>query len=133
MCCCVWMRHVEQASFKPLGITIAVAKDRAIESLMQVGDTFVLNCLEEGNFAPLMKHFLKRFPPGADRFEGVEWTPAGNGSPILSAALAYMECTVKSRLETSDHWITYAEVVDGNVAKPDGRTAAHHRKIGNYY
>jgi len=26
----------EQASFKPLGITIAVAKDRAIESLMQV-------------------------------------------------------------------------------------------------
>jgi hypothetical protein len=37
MCCCVWMGHVEQASFKPLGITIAVAKDRAIESLMQVG------------------------------------------------------------------------------------------------
>ena len=27
---------VSQASFKPLGITIAVAKDRAIESLMQV-------------------------------------------------------------------------------------------------
>ena len=27
---------VQQASFKPLGITIAVAKDRAIESLMQV-------------------------------------------------------------------------------------------------
>jgi hypothetical protein len=39
MCCCVWMGHVEQASFKPLGITIAVAKDRAIESLMQVGST----------------------------------------------------------------------------------------------
>jgi flavin reductase (DIM6/NTAB) family NADH-FMN oxidoreductase RutF len=68
MCCCVWMGHVEQASFKPLGITIAVAKDRAIESLMQVGDTFVLNCLEEGNFAPLMKHFLKRFPPGGTAF-----------------------------------------------------------------
>eukprot|EP00889_Picochlorum_renovo_P007534 jgi/Picre1/34564/NNA_002032.t1 len=28
---------VSQASFEPLGITIAVAKDRAIESLMQVG------------------------------------------------------------------------------------------------
>lgn len=55
-----------QASFKPLGITIAVAKDRAIESLMQVGDTFVLNCLEEGKYAPLMKHFLKRFPAGGN-------------------------------------------------------------------
>jgi hypothetical protein len=28
---------VSQASFEPLGFTIAVAKDRAIESLMQVG------------------------------------------------------------------------------------------------
>ncbi|MDP4360667.1 flavin reductase family protein, partial [Escherichia coli] len=40
---------VMQASFEPLGLTIAVAKDRAIESLMQVGDRFVLNVLEEGN------------------------------------------------------------------------------------
>jgi flavin reductase (DIM6/NTAB) family NADH-FMN oxidoreductase RutF len=59
---------VSQASFQPLGVTIAVAKDRAIESLMQVGDQFVLNVLEEGNYQGLMKHFLKRFPPGADRF-----------------------------------------------------------------
>ena len=28
---------VAQASFEPMGLTIAVAKDRAIESLMQVG------------------------------------------------------------------------------------------------
>jgi len=41
---------VSQASFQPLGLTIAVAKDRAIESLMQVGDQFVLNVLEEGNY-----------------------------------------------------------------------------------
>lgn len=62
---------VAQASFEPLGLTIAVAKDRAIESLMQVGDSFVLNCLPEGNYQATMKHFLKRFPPGADRFEGI--------------------------------------------------------------
>eukprot|EP00245_Coleochaete_scutata_P010402 TRINITY_DN3632_c0_g5_i1.p1 TRINITY_DN3632_c0_g5~~TRINITY_DN3632_c0_g5_i1.p1 ORF type:complete len:665 (+),score=115.10 TRINITY_DN3632_c0_g5_i1:96-2090(+) len=124
---------VSQASFKPLGITIAVAKDRAIESLMQVGDTFVLNCLADDNFSPLMKHFLKRFPPGADRFEGVDWAPGRNGSPILNEAIAYMECKVISRMETADHWITYGEVTDGNVSKPDGRTASHHRKIANYY
>eukprot|EP00271_Cylindrocystis_brebissonii_P015938 TRINITY_DN3901_c0_g1_i1.p1 TRINITY_DN3901_c0_g1~~TRINITY_DN3901_c0_g1_i1.p1 ORF type:complete len:647 (-),score=109.74 TRINITY_DN3901_c0_g1_i1:509-2449(-) len=124
---------VSQASFTPLGLTVAVAKDRAIESLLQVGDTFVLNCLEEGNFAPLMKHFLKRFPPGADRFEGVQWTPGANNSPILTDALAYLECTVKSRMETADHWVTYAEVTEGNVAKQEGRTATHHRKIGDYY
>eukprot|EP00850_Spirogloea_muscicola_P021974 SM000270S10371 [mRNA] locus=s270:27556:32402:- [translate_table: standard] len=124
---------VSQASFKPLGITIAVAKDRAIESLMQVGDTFVLNCLEDGKYNAILKHFLKRFPPGADRFEGVQWAPANNSSPILKDAIAYMECKVASRMETNDHWITYAVVEDGSVPKAEGRTAAHHRKIGDYY
>jgi flavin reductase (DIM6/NTAB) family NADH-FMN oxidoreductase RutF len=133
---------VSQASFEPPGLTIAVAKDRAIESMMQVcaravcvvhmsvcarcvsyarvcarvwaggctfrvaslpricpldtptptlnhtaprmhahstaracdthaqvGDKFVLNCLGESNAEPLMKHFLKRFEAGADRFQ----------------------------------------------------------------
>lgn len=124
---------ISQASFKPLGFTVAVAKDRAIESLMQVGDTFVLNILEEGNYAPLMKHFLKRFPPGADRFAGIRTRPAKNKSPILADALAYMECTVTTRMELSDHWLIYCSVEDGKVSKDEAMTAVHHRKIGNYY
>ena len=124
---------VSQASFQPLGFTVAVAKDRAIESLMQVGDRFILNVLEEGNYQALMKHFLKRFPPGADRFAGVKTQAAENGSPILTDALAYMECTVKSRMELSDHWMVYAIVDNGRVSKPDALTAVHHRKVGNYY
>lgn len=124
---------VTQASFDPPGFTVAVAKDRAIESLMQVGDRFVLNILEEGKFQPLMKHFLKRFPPGADRFEGVTVQTAKNGSPILNDALAYLECEVMSRMECSDHWIVYSQVDAGRVSNPEGLTAVHHRKVGNYY
>ncbi|MEM9976202.1 MAG: diflavin flavoprotein [Cyanobacteria bacterium P01_D01_bin.2] len=124
---------ISQASFKPLGFTIAVAKDRAIESLMQVGDTFVLNILEEGNHLPLMKHFLKRFPPGADRFAGIRTRPADNKSPILADALAYLECTVTSRMELTDHWLVYSTVENGKVSKDEAITAVHHRKIGNYY
>ena len=124
---------VTQASFEPLGFTVAVAKDRAIESLMQVGDTFVLNILEEGNHLPLMKHFLKRFPPGADRFAGVRTRPANNQSPILADALAYLECEVASRMELSDHWLVYCTVDNGKVAKEEAQTAVHHRKVGNYY
>lgn len=124
---------VVQASFKPLGITIAVAKDRAIESLMHTGDTFVLNVLEEGNYQPLMKHFLKRFAPGADRFAGVKTQLAENGCPILTDALAYVECQVVSRMECSDHYIVYATVESGRVSKADSLTAVHHRKVGNHY
>ena len=124
---------VSQASFEPLGLTIAVAKDRAIESLMQVGDRFVLNILEEGKYQALMKHFLKRFKPGADRFAGVKTQTAANGSPILTDALAYLECEVSSRMECSDHWIVYSKVNLGRVSNPDGLTAVHHRKVGNHY
>lgn len=124
---------VSQASFQPLGFTVAVAKDRAIESLMKVGDTFVLNILEEGKYAALMKHFLKRFAPGGDRFAGIRNRPAENGSPILGDALAYLECTVTSRMEVSDHWIVYSTVQEGKVSNPDGMTAVHHRKVGTYY
>jgi flavorubredoxin/flavin reductase (DIM6/NTAB) family NADH-FMN oxidoreductase RutF len=124
---------VSQASFEPPGFTIAVAKDRAIESLMQVGDKFVLNVLEEGKYQPLMKHFLKRFQPGADRFAGVNTQTATNGSPILNDALAYLECEVVSRMECSDHWIVYSKVTAGRISNPDGMTAVHHRKVGNHY
>ena len=124
---------VSQASFEPPGLTIAVAKDRAIESLMQVGDRFVLNILEEGKYQDLMRHFLKRFKPGADRFAGVNTQTAANGSPILTDALAYLECEVLSRMECSDHWIVYSKVDLGRVSNPEGLTAVHHRKVGNHY
>ncbi|WP_427160779.1 diflavin flavoprotein [Aliinostoc sp. HNIBRCY26] len=124
---------VSQASFKPIGLSIAVAKDRAIESLMQVGDRFVLNVLEEGNYQTLMRHFLKRFAPGADRFEGIRTQKAENGAPILADALAYMECEVQSRMDCGDHWAVYSTVYAGRVSKLESLTAVHHRKVGNHY
>ncbi len=124
---------VTQASFEPLGLTIAVSNDRAIDSLMQVGDKFVLNMLEEGNYQTLMRHFLKRFAPGADRFEGVKTQAAANGSPILQDALAYIECEVVSRMACHDHHVVYATVETGRVGNAEGLTAVHHRRVGNHY
>ncbi len=40
----------------------------------------MLNCLGEGEYSALMKHFLKRFPAGADRFAGVGTFTAANGA-----------------------------------------------------
>ena len=125
---------VSQASFSPPGLTVAVAKDRAIEALMQVGDRFVLNVLREDNHQPLLRHFLKRFRPGADRFEGVNVLEGvADGGPVLGDALAYLGCRVEQRLEGPDHWIIYAVVEQGNVADTEAVTAVHHRKVGNHY
>ena len=125
---------VSQASFEPPGITVAVAKDRAIEALMQVGDRFVLNILREDNHQGLLRHFLKRFPPGADRFAGVSTLDGvAEGGPVLGDALAFLSCRVLQRMEGPDHWVIYAEVEQGNVADSQASTAIHHRKVGNHY
>lgn len=122
---------VSQATFNPPGITIAVAKERAIESMLYQGDRLVLNVLGEGN--SLQKHFMKNFAPVEDRFTGVETETANNGCPILKQSLAYVECQVKQRLECGDHWVVYAIADSGGVFDPQGVTAVHHRKSGNHY
>ena len=124
---------VSQASFNPPGLTIAVAKDRALEPLMHSGNQFVLNVLKEGNHLGLMKHFLKPFAPGENRFADVASKEAENGCIILDDALAYLECSVQSRMEIGDHWLIYATVDNGQVLNLDGVTAVHHRKSGTHY
>ncbi len=100
---------------------------------MHSGDKFVLNILEEGKHLGLMKHFLKPFSPGEDRFAGVATQEAENGCPILSDSLAYLECTVDNRMECGDHWLVYGVVKNGKVLQPEGVTAVHHRKSGTHY
>ncbi len=122
---------VSQASFNPPGLTIAVAKDRAMEPLTHSGNQFVVNILAEGK--ELRKHFMKSFTPGQDRFAGIETEESSNGCPILSGALSYLECSVQTRMEAGDHWLVYASVDDGKVLNQDAVTAVHHRKSGSHY
>lgn len=123
---------VSQATFNPLGFTVAVAKERAIESLLPIGSKFVLNILEEGKHMEIMKHFLKPFAPGEDRFANIEFQEGKNG-PILSSSLAYIECEVNKRLECGDHWVIYALAENGKVLSDTGVTAVHYRKSGTHY
>ncbi|NET01660.1 MAG: flavin oxidoreductase [Sphaerospermopsis sp. SIO1G1] len=122
---------VTQASFSPPGLTIAVAKDRAIENLTHSGNNFVVNILAEGR--EIRKQFMKVYAPGQDRFAGLDTAEADNGGVILNGALAYLECTVNNRMEVGDHWLVYATVDDGQVLNQDGVTAVHHRKSASYY
>ncbi len=124
---------VSQATFSPPGLTVAVAKERAIESLLHSGSHFVLNILQEGKHLGLMKHFLKPFKPGEDRLSGVSMEEAENGCPILSDALAYIECRIDNRMECGDHWLIYAVAEKGKVLQNEGVTAVHYRKSGSHY
>ena len=123
-----------QASFNPPGITVAVAKDRAVESLMLVGTPFALSVLADGREKDIMKQLLRPFKPGQDRFSGYETTEADTtGLTVVPESAAYLECEVKSKMDVGDHWILYAEVNSGKVLDENAITALHHRKAGTHY
>ncbi|KAF3883937.1 MULTISPECIES: diflavin flavoprotein [Nostocales] len=124
---------VSQATFNPPGLTVAIAKERAVESLMYPGGKFVLNILPEGNQQEYMKHFRKTFAPGEERFASFPTEVAQNGCTVLTDSSAYLECSVSKRMECGDHWVIYATVDNGKLLKPDALTAIHHRKTGSHY
>jgi flavorubredoxin/flavin reductase (DIM6/NTAB) family NADH-FMN oxidoreductase RutF len=124
---------VSQASFSPPGFTVAVAKDRAVEALLHIGDHLVLNVLAAGRETGPMKQFLQPFAPGADRFAGLELAATPGGQPILPEALAWLEATVQQRMECGDHWLLYAQVSQGGVLDGTATTAVHQRRSGANY
>jgi len=124
---------VSQASFNPPGFTVAVARERAVESLLHVGDRFALNVLAAGRETGPMRQFLQPFTPGANRFAGLELEASPGGQPILPEALAWLEAQVTARMECGDHWILYAQVSHGGLLDPAGTTAVHQRRSGANY
>jgi flavin reductase (DIM6/NTAB) family NADH-FMN oxidoreductase RutF len=90
----------------------------------------VLNILREGK--SLRRHFQKSALSG-DAFAELETTPSRSGAPILTEALAYLECTVQNRMDCGDHWLLYAVVHGGKVLEAKGVTAVQHRQSGSAY
>jgi 3-hydroxy-9,10-secoandrosta-1,3,5(10)-triene-9,17-dione monooxygenase reductase component len=49
-------------------------------------------------------------PAGADRFADLDWKPARGGVPLLTDALATLECEIVAEHPTGGHWIVVGHV-----------------------
>jgi flavin reductase (DIM6/NTAB) family NADH-FMN oxidoreductase RutF len=49
-------------------------------------------------------------PAGADRFAGIDWEPGRGGVPLLTGALATLECDIVAEHAAGDHWIVVGRV-----------------------
>jgi flavorubredoxin/flavin reductase (DIM6/NTAB) family NADH-FMN oxidoreductase RutF len=117
---------ISQASFSPPGIMLSLAEEQNAGFLWQPGTSFVLNILKEGR--NLRRYFTSRYTPGDNPFSQLATQTANNGCMILTEALAYLECTVESRIQSGDRWLIYALVNQGQVLEATGVTAIEHRK-----
>jgi 3-hydroxy-9,10-secoandrosta-1,3,5(10)-triene-9,17-dione monooxygenase reductase component len=51
-------------------------------------------------------------PAGADRFSGVDWELGPGGVPLLTDAVATLECEIVAEHPAGDHWIVVGRVSD---------------------
>ena len=56
-------------------------------------------------------------PAGADRFAGLNWEFGPRGVPLLTDALASLECEILAEHPAGDHWIVVGRV-DGVLISP---------------
>ena len=55
-------------------------------------------------------------PAGADRFADLDWTLGPRGVPLLTDALATLECETVAEYPAGDHWLVVGRVEDARVA-----------------
>ena len=60
---------------------------------------------------------IRATPAGADRFAGLDWRPGRGGAPLLTDALATLECEIVAEYPAGDHWIVVGRVHDLRISQ----------------
>ena len=122
---------VQQCSFDPPQVSVAVNKGRFVLDWLADGATFVLNVIPEGGKS-LVAHFGKGFEPGEPAFKSLEVAREQRTPPVLLAAHAYLMCRVVGRADGGDHTLVIGRVTAGAVLH-DAKPTVHVRKNGLRY
>ncbi len=122
---------VNQCSFDPPAVSVALGITRPARLLVEASGSFIVNVLgEESN--SLLKHFFKPPPEEGSIFKGLNVTTGHNGIKILSDAVSYLECDVRSQQVAGDHILYVGEIVGGKSLK-GGEPYFHVRDNGFNY
>lgn len=103
---------VQQASFNPPLLTVAVNTSRYLNEWLSEQPLCVLNLVGESQKG-LLRHFGRGFDPGVSAFDGLELSRSQQGLPVLADALGHLECRVISRTPAGDHYVYVLEIIGG--------------------
>lgn len=123
---------INQASFNPPCVSVAVNKERAIHPKMTKDALFGVNVLSKENM-DIFKSFAKPHEEGLDRFKDLDVANDIEGPPAFSKAVSYLKCKVKSTTDAGDHDIVIAEIVDAKLLNDELEPMTHIRKNGFQY
>lgn len=122
---------VQQCSFDPPLISVALRRGRTMESWLKPGDAFVLNILDDSQ-TDMIAYFGKGVEPAENIFGDLPLERTDSGMAILTDTLAYLKCRVEAVVPAGDHDLLISHIAGGRMLN-EGQPMVHVRKSGLHY
>jgi flavin reductase (DIM6/NTAB) family NADH-FMN oxidoreductase RutF len=113
-------------SLDPPLILICVAAKLHMHQAIQSSGIFAVSILAAEHLELGMR-FAGMFPQVSDRFAGIDFHTAVTGAPILTGALAWLDCRLASAHAAGDHSVFIGEV-QATGARGHGKPLLYHSR-----
>jgi flavin reductase (DIM6/NTAB) family NADH-FMN oxidoreductase RutF len=123
---------IQQVSFSPLMIAVAIRPGRPAYDLIKSGRVFAINIIGEHDKSYL-KHFWKGYDPNQNPFSELPHQTGQNGGVILNQAKSAIECRLSSSVQPGDHEVLFVEVLSSYIINEEAKPLVHIRKSGENY
>jgi flavin reductase (DIM6/NTAB) family NADH-FMN oxidoreductase RutF/DNA-binding IclR family transcriptional regulator len=102
-------------SLDPPLVAFLPSRESVRFAALQTGPVFVVNVLSSDHES-LCRRFATRGE--GDMWDGVEWRTSRSGAPILTDAIAWIECEFFTTYDGGDHHIVLGRVLDLGLGAP---------------
>ena len=117
-------------SLDPPLVSVCLARTAFIHDFVAGSGVFGVTVLGKDQ-AGLGQRFA-RYDPALDRFADEAWETARSGAPLLSSALSWLDCEVRSAFEGGDHTIFVGEVLAAATPRTTSPLLYHSRTWGQF-
>lgn len=114
---------ITQVSMEPVLIAVGVDNNAVTHRLISESGSFTVNLWN----ALDTKVFVKFSKPAVDdgaTLNGRAVRAAATGAPVFDEAIAWMECSVRHRIDLGTHTLFIGEVIDAAVNDDEARPAS---------
>lgn len=123
---------VQQVSFNPLIVAMAIKPGRPAYDLIKSGKTFAINVVGDHD-KTYLKHFWQGYNPARNPFSELPHEMGEFGGVILQQAKSAIECQMVESVQPGDHEVLFVKVLASYVMNEESKPMVHIRKSGADY
>lgn len=118
---------LSSVSLEPPLVLVCAAKRLHTHDVMVQSGIFAVNILRTDQ-VEMGKVFAGLYKEVQDRFAGIDTVTQITGAPILSDALAWLDCRIRNAYDGGDHTIFVGEVLAGGTSDTFNRPLVYHNR-----